>query len=154
MMDVSKYLISVTAAAILCTVTLTLVKKKDTVGSIIRLIAGLFLTLTAVQPIVNLEIISLERYLDSVQTGAEEAVRTGQALAEEEMEARIIDQVESYILDKAGLLNAQVTVSVTLTDMLPSGVEIKGNVSPYAKAQLSAWIDSQLGIATEAQIWN
>ena len=51
----------------------------------------------------------------------------------------IKSRCETYILDKAAGLGAEITVCVTLTDAaypVPKKVTVTGQVAPYAKARL------------------
>ena len=67
---------------------------------------------------------------------------------------RIIKQkTETYILDKANALGAEITVQVVLEDYIPAGVTIMGDVSPFVKSNLSASITQELNIPPEEQIW-
>jgi len=72
------------------------------------------------------------------------------------MAQSIIDSTRAYILEKAETFGAELTVEVMLDDSsipVPSGVRIRGNISPYNREKLGSIIQRDLGIPTEAQIW-
>ena len=78
----------------------------------------------------------------------------GTALAADAKADIITAQVEAYILDKAALYQAPVTVDVTLDEEgTPVSVRLSGAVSPYAKTRLSEMMETDLGIKKEAQQW-
>ena len=74
-----------------------------------------------------------------------------------DMVADIIrESTAAYISDKASVLGASVNVKVELdNDMVsrPSRVTVIGNLSPYVKKPLSTYIQKELGISEDAQIW-
>ena len=72
------------------------------------------------------------------------------------MIAIIKEETEAYILDKAASLGVTLSVEVMVEDgNVPrlSGVQLSGQVSPYARQQLSTWISNDLGISKENQKW-
>ena len=60
-----EYVISLAAAAIIVGIVTGLTGKKDTAGTLLRLVAGLFLAFTVVRPVVELEIGDLGTYVTS-----------------------------------------------------------------------------------------
>lgn len=156
MEGIKAYLISVTAASLIHGIINTLVGKKGTTSTVIKLLAGLFLALTVIRPVVHLSIPELSGYIGSINTDAQLAVSQGEIMASEELAVIIKAQVEAYILDKAASLGVDMEVEVILSDgmpPLPAGVVLKGAVSPYAKSQLSRFIEEELGIPKGAQQW-
>ena len=72
-----------------------------------------------------------------------------------EAEGNIIkSRVQAYILDKADSFGTSLEVEVILDqDHIPVSVELQGNISPYARAQLTEIIEEDLGIPKEHQLW-
>lgn len=156
MEEIRTYLISVTAASLVCGIVNTLAGKKGTISSVIKLLTGLFLALTVVRPVVDLSIPDLNSYISSINTDAQAAVADGKNMASAELSAIIKAQTQAYILDKAASLGVDMEVEVILSDgapPLPVGVILTGAVSPYAKAHLSTYLEETLGIPREAQQW-
>jgi len=148
------YLISITAAAILCSIAIRLSGNKGTASAVIKLLAGLFMTITVLKPVLSIEIQGVPYAVLGVTQQAEQAARIGEEMASNEISSIIIDRTQAYILDKAATLGVKLDVEVVLSDFVPKKVRLSGAVSPYAKAQLSHWIEENLGLPPEAQEWS
>ncbi len=156
MQDIKQYLLSVTAAAIICGITVTLAGKKSTSGAVTKLIAGLILAVTVVSPLVKIKLQDLSGYISSFSADAAAAVEDGAYMATQANEAIIKSQTEAYILDKATSMDMDIAVEVELCDAapaIPSGVTIRGAASPYEKKLLQQYIAKELGIPEENQSW-
>ena len=155
MEDVKQYLISISAAAIL-SACVTSFFKSGTNGKLIRMICSVFVSITVLQPFINLNLPSLERYFQSFSADASQCVADGiQQAADAEREG-IKQRIEAYILNKATQYDCELEVFAILSEdspYQPLGVQIKGEISPYAKAMLSAAIEQSLGILKEDQKW-
>jgi len=150
-----QYLISITSVAFLCSIVKSLFQDKHTGAALIRLIAGLIMVLSVASPLVTLRLENLPFRNDFLEASASDAAETGRQLAREEMKTIINQQLEAYILDKANAYGASVRVSFQDYNnlLVPGSVVLQGNVSPYAKMQLTQSIAADLGIAKENQIW-
>lgn len=151
-----QYILSVTAAAILCGVLRDLIPEKGAAGQLLKLISGIFLAFAAISPVKELEIPNLQAYMDVFSAQGEVFSDQGKDLSADAMAGIIKDRSEAYILDKAGVLAAEISVEVELTDdplPAPAAVRIYGSVSPYARAALETMIETELGIPKEDQIW-
>lgn len=147
------YLVSITAAAIITGLLTALTKNCGSVSSIIKLLAGLFMTVTILSPMIHLPKSGFEPYLDEISYDAEYASQEGKRTADNEIEKIIIERTQAYILDKAVTLGADLEVEVLAKDLIPYSVSISGPVSPFAKSQLSHYISENLGIPLEEQNW-
>lgn len=153
---VREYLLRVTAAAVLCGIATGLLGKKDTLGAVVKMIAGIFMALTVVSPWVNIRLNALKDITSDISVSADDAVSEGEISAREAMAEIIIAETRAYILDKANDLGATLDVEVTLDaddSLTPCAVRLSGNISPYGKRVLSKMIEDDLGISTEEQIW-
>lgn len=151
-----QYIISITAAAILCGILTGFFGKKGTISAVVKLLSGLFLALTVIRPWIQLEINDLSDFLDSISVSSSDAVQAGKTSAEDALRERIKAKTEAYILDKATAWDAELTVEITLSEAdppVPCAVCLSGRVSPYAKVQLSKMLEEDLGIAKEDQTW-
>lgn len=134
----------------------TIAGKKGTHAALLRLIGGLFLTFTVIAPIADVE---LEEILDvpwdfAVQGNA--IAEEGQQYAQDQLHGIIKDRCEAYILDKALALQAQLQVEVMLSQdeiPVPASVRLQGSISPYARNALQQWLQDDIGIPKERQIW-
>lgn len=155
MAGVRQYILSVTAAAILCACVRSIAGDKGGAAQVLKLVCGLFLAFTAVRPIADIEIQDFAVFTADIQSQADAAVLSGESYARESMADIIKRETEAYILDKAQDLNASVQVSVIIRgeELTPGQVRISGNISPYAKGQLQAIIETEMGIPKEDQLW-
>ncbi len=156
MQSIREYLLGVLAAALICGIASEIMGKKGVSGSLVKLLCGVFLSVSVVAPLADLRLSALPDWTQDIQLDASQAVAEGNQLANAEYRAVITRQTQAYILDKAESLGATLTVEVTLAqDALasPEAVTLRGSISPYAKQTLSRWIISELGIEEEALKW-
>ncbi len=147
------YLLSVTAAAILCGIVRELVGKQSAASGLVKILSGIFMACTLIAPLRIMDFSVLEASGYSFAAEAEAAASTGKEAAAEELTAVIKSRSETYILDKAAAMGVDLNVEVTVEDLLPTAALIHGAVSPYTRSHLSEWISVQLGIPKEAQEW-
>ena len=156
MTAMSKYIFSVTAAAILVAVLRPLLDGKGAGGTIGKMVGGIFLLFTILQPLAQFRINAWDDLTTRFEADAAHAVSQGQTAAKKELAKSISAGVEAYILDKATQYDAALAVQVTLSEdaiPIPVAVTIYGSISPYGKKQLQKVIENDLGIAKEDQIW-
>lgn len=152
-MAIKEYLISVTAASVVCGIIRSIAGKKGSIASSVKMLSGVFMVIVMIAPIVDLRVDNIRLYTDGLTSEVQSAANVGQSAALEEMESIIISQTQAYILDKAAEMKADLDVSVFLCDCVPCEVQIIGAASPHVKAQLSKFIEDNLGISAEDQIW-
>lgn len=156
MSDTGAYLLRVVCAAIICGIATSLVGTKGSLASTLKLICGIFISITLISPLVNIKIADVTDYFDDIKTDATDVIAQAQEGTRTEMVDSIKKQVQSYILDKAETYGAHLTVEVSVEASglpVPDGVTISGEASPYAKAQLQRLIVDNFGISPEAQQW-
>ena len=150
---IKEYLISVTAASVICGIIAGLIKKDSAISAVVKLLSGIFLTITILSPIIKLPLTNITLHIDSLSDEAENTVQVGKQIATEEMKAIITTNVQAYILEKAEKLGADIEVEVFLQDLIPKSVRIIGQTAPYTKLQLSGYITDNLDIPVEEQQW-
>lgn len=151
-----KYILSVAAAAILLGILQSLLGKKSGTAVLLQLIGGLFLAFTVISPVARVDLDLLFEMPFAVTADGNAIAAQGQALSRDQLESIIKEQCESYILDKALCFQADLEVEVTLSrdEMpVPSAVRLLGSVSPYAKQALQQWLQDEMGIPKENQLW-
>ena len=153
MAAIKAYFISVTAVAAICAIVITLFEKKGAISGQIKLLAGIILTIAVIRPLIHIRIQNVTEYTDEVFFQADVAVSAGEAMAEREMESIIKARLQTYILDKATALGAELEVEVFVQECVPVGAMLCGAVSPYVKIQLENWMADSVGIPKEAQQW-
>ena len=150
MNGLTQYILTVVTAAMLVGILQSLAGQ-GTMGTLTKLLGGVFLALTMLSPVLKLEIPDPAEWFADLALDGESLAAEGEAMAADAKEDIIRSQVEAYILDKAG---ADLTVSVELdAEGIPCGVTLTGDVSPRTKAQLSRMLAEELGLGEEVQQW-
>lgn len=157
MMDaIRKYLISLCAAALLCALVRALVPG-GRMKKLCSLLCGIFLMTAALSGISGWQLSDFAQELSKMQVAAEQA-RTGVEIRNREALCAIIkSKTEAYIWDKAQELDLSVSIEVMVeadgSYPYPSGVQITGAFTPQQRKTLEAYIEENLAIGKERQIW-
>ena len=152
MEHVRQWLSSIVVVSLLLSVVQSLVPK----GSLRRVasfLSGLVLLAVLLEPLPKLDLEGLE--LRGLQEETEKVRRQLEAEQETALKAGIAEQTEAYISDKAasmGLAGACRVETRTGEDgiPLPWSVELEMPRS----AELAAWIEEELDIPSERQVWH
>ena len=149
----AQYILSVLGAAMLGAILQSLAGRGG-MGTLVGMLAGIFLALTMLAPLVTLKLPDPARWLDSVSVDGQAISAQGKALAADAQADIITQRVEAYIQDKAAMHQAHVTAAVTLDETgVPVSVHLTGEIRPDARARLASVIETDLGIPKEAQQW-
>ena len=155
MADIGAYLVSVTAAALLCGGARAMVPE-GILSAALKTVTGLLMVLAVASPWLELRLPEGTDWIGSFQQDGENAAAAGSESAMDALREGISRQTAAYIQDKATALGAELTVEVILTEEslpVPRRVILRGAVSPYAKTALSDYLRGELGIEMEEQIW-
>lgn len=154
MENLSRFILSIIAASFIVAILSSLVDKKGSSGVLLRLIGSLFLTFTLVSPLVDLDFTGILDYLEEFTESGELAAVNGELMAREEYRTIIKQKLEAYILDKANELGLSISAEVSLNENAqPEEVILRGAASPSGKAQLQQFLQDDLGISKENQLW-
>lgn len=149
------YLISVCSAAILCAILKHIGGKAKITGVTMNVLCGLFVAICIIAPWKDFTLRDLEIYNPLKTQETNEYTEAGKEMMENELHTIIINQTESYILEKANQMHLQLEVRVELSeDGIPDRSIITGSLSPVQKEELSAFLLEGIGIQKEMQIWN
>ena len=151
--EFGSYLLQIVTAAILCSMIITITGKSNFSKSV-QFLTGLVMVLIIIKPLANeqFDIDILDAL--SVSTDASAIIERSKEVADSALTAVITDSVTAYIQDKATAFGAEISVDIDVKDGLPDSVTIIGEISPYARRQLSKWISNELGIPEEEQYWS
>lgn len=150
------YILSVTTASILLSILQSLLKKQSSSAILLKLVGGLYLAFTVISPIADIRLDGMFDVPLSFYTQGNTVAGYGHQTAQSHLESIIKDQCETYILDKALSYQAELDVEVTLSDdeiPVPCSVQLRGPVSPYARAEVEQWLIHEMGISKENQQW-
>lgn len=157
MMDeIRRYLLSLVCAAMISALIMRLVRGRGSLSGIAKVLCGLFITYTVLEPLPAFDISDLSKPLSQYSAEAASAGEMGIALSRVAFRGSIKERTEAYILDKAKTLEANLQVEVELSSddiPTPKTVTISGKASPYVKKQLSGMIEKDLGVGVENQRW-
>jgi len=153
MRELGQYVITLTCAALVCGLVPSLLKD-GAVKSIVRLVCGVFLTVTALAPLTNLGFPDLDIWDSGYMEAGQAAAASGAELALDEKSAFIKAGLEAYILDKAEALGEDIAVHIFLNaEGVPLSIQIRGQVSQENRQILTDVIERDLGIPKEKQQW-
>lgn len=150
------YLLGIFAAALVCALVNRLVKDKGAAGASLKMITGLFMVFTVINPLAKLSWTNIGLWTGDFSGNAAMIAAEGERSTREALAAVIKTRSEAYILDKALALELQLQVEVVLSEddiPVPETVRLSGRASPYARARLQQFIEEDLGIDKEHQIW-
>ena len=148
---IRRYVITLTAAAMLCALVKAITAGRKGQEKILSLVCGIFLLATALGPLGLLRLPDLSDPTAQVQAEADRMASQAEDETTRQMAAIIAEEAASYILDKADALGLQVELDA---ELLPCGVRLQGAASPSARSQLSGQIETELGIPKERQVWS
>ena len=149
-------MISVIAASLILSILTSVTDEKSSEGKLLRLLGGLYLTIVVIHPVVGFDFGNLQSFFDELTPDTQAASEYGQELAQDQLSEIIKSKAEAYILDKAGLYPADVTVEVMISEEeipVPESVIIRGVFSEDVKYSLQNMIESDLDIPKEHQTW-
>lgn len=150
-----QYILSAAAGALVCGIV-TAFCQKSVYKKHVAMLCGMFMTFTLLKPLIGIRIPELPDLNDYISQ-AESAVEEGKRIALSERITIISQECETYILDKAKELQADLTVEVTVEEKdgepIPVFAEVSGTVLPEVQQRLSAVIATDLGITKENQLW-
>jgi len=156
MAALGRYILSITSAAILYSILHSLLGKKSSAAVLLRLIGGLFLTFTIISPVTDINYNALfDIQLDYASQGNQIATQA-QQITQDQLCEIIKQQCEAYILDKAMSYQTPIHVEVSLRQdetPVPTAVRLQGSITPYAKSAMQQWLQDEIGIPRENQIW-
>lgn len=154
MEEVREYLISLICASIICSIVKLLIPHSGKMKSIIHIMCGLFMGITALSPVINLKLPDYHTHILTVYDTANQISREAAQTRTENMARIIKDQTEAYILEKADSLDMDVAVEVKLNEeLLPERVVVVGAVAPYDRKILENYIQQTLDVPEEQQLW-
>ena len=155
-MDVKAYIFSIIATSVIAGVLLSIIKEKSSYGYLIKILAGLFVAVTVVAPLVDFRLSDLVSQFEDFDQNNNLSIQSGITAYNNALAESIIERTEAYILEKASSYGAAITAKVIVnseTQPIPTAVELSGDISPYNKLRITQILVNDLGIPEEAQTW-
>lgn len=148
-----EWLLSVTAAAILCALAQGLISPGP-VRRVGRLTAGLVMAVALLSPLASLKGVEPGEWLESWHPQGE--VQELEEQRDETMKTVIEAECSAYIVDKAAALGAECQVEIECAPegdgvFLPWQVTVTGDLTSGQREQLTQQIQEDLGVPPERQ---
>lgn len=153
MQQLGEYVVTLTVIALISSILLSLFPE-GSARTMVRLVCGVILTVTALSPVSDIQIPDFEDFLSEYMDSGQSVAAMGEAMAEEERLGLIKLGLEAYILDKAAAIGCETVPDIQLNkNGNPIAILISGDVSEYQRQQLQLVITNDLGIPKEDQQW-
>ena len=152
---VRQYIISVISASVVCALFKGLLVKRAS-SKIVNVLCGMFLLFTFLRPVKDIDLLDMIVSFRWDESTTQESVHRGEELTQNAMADIISAEIASYVEKKANALGAKVHIEVRLTDEeipSPAEMDITGQVSPYVRRQLEAFISENIGLEGEVVRW-
>ena len=124
-----------------------------TMKKIVRFVGGMLLMLALLRPLLRIDLTDLAVNAGAYREAVAQLEEELGAQRQRELSARIAAQTGAYIEDKAASLGASIRAVVTTEERgsvpLPASVTLYGEEN----AEIGAYIERELGIAKEDQLW-
>ena len=149
-----EWLTSVVVVSVLLAVVQTLIPE-GTVRKIGAFTGGLILLVTLLQPLLGVDFEDLELRLEQSRETVEQRQQELEQAGEREMAELIERQTAAYIWDKADALGLDLSAEVRV-ERGPDGIPLPVSATltgTYSEA-LSAYLERELGIPRERQVWH
>lgn len=151
-----EYILSVTISAIGLGIFSMILDPKAVTTVLIKFIGSVFFVFVLIQPVKHLNIPDFQKEFMDFTQKYQDVVRDGEGLSRSAASDIIIRETETYILDKAGALELDIDVLVTVGEgaiPIPAGVEVLYSGSESKRFQLQTVIEEDLDISKENQRW-
>lgn len=153
MTGLRQYLLTLLCAAAICSILPHFSGK--TGKRILRLVCGVFLTVTMIAPILRVDLELIWEAIPSQRISEDISIQ-GQIQARESMASIIKSETEAYILDKAKQLGLMLSATVLLSQddiPIPVGAVLDGAATKEQKNRIAEILARDLGIPKEALQW-
>lgn len=149
------YVLSIVIAAIISSISGSLLDGNKSAGRIINILSGILMTVVLLTPFKNISLISVPKHLEDITQDAKSYVEDGKSSAQYDIETIIKKRTEAYIVDKAKAMGLDISVEVHLDDnnSIPCEVTLSGNLAPFEKGIICDFIEDKLSITKEHQQW-
>ena len=156
MVGIRQYIFSICCSAIIVGIVQGFFQKASVLSSLTKIICGMLLAINVITPIIQIQTLDFPDIETFWFNQADQLIAEGTQLASEHKSAIIKQRTQAYILDKAASMGLSLTTDVVLnTETLqPESVVLTGNITPYEKNILTQYIQQNLAIPKESQVWN
>lgn len=116
---------------------------------------GLILLAVLMQPLGKIDPAKIDLNISHYQEAVEQRQTELEASQKEELASLIESEMETYISDKAKSMSLTLRVQVTAEpDSSGVPVPVRAELTGPRSEELSRWLDAELGLPAERQVWN
>ena len=147
------WLIGVTVTAFLLAIAETLVSQEG-VKRVLHIAGGVLLIIVMIRPLLGVSLEEVGFSIAAYERDVESLTENFTAQQQEDLSAIIEDEVAAYIWDKTQSMGLTCEVTVEMKEG-EEGVPLPDTVAlsvPYHE-ELSAWLEEEMGIPPERQVW-
>lgn len=153
MHQLGQYITTLTVVSLISGILLSLLQD-GTIRSLLRICCGIFLTVTALSPFVEIEIPAIPEMDCHYLTEGSRIADMAEQSAQTEMKRHIKALLEEYIYDMAQKEGADIRATICLDSSgIPESVQLHGMASDPVQIKLQELITNDLGIRKENQEW-
>ena len=156
---VGEWVRGIAGAALICAAA-TALTPKGKVKNVLKLICGIVLVIAMINPILGKDFTMLSMDISKYRAKADEIISDADEKQDYLSRTIIEDELETYILDKAKSMDADIVsveVAVKWGDegcFYPYEVYLTGNLTQMKQQLLSNSIEAELGVPDERQYWS
>ena len=151
--SIRDYLLSVSFAALICTLTVTLAGEKSFASKMVKLLSGVFLATVVLKAVVEFPVADRKAFESNILEKSYDAVEEGERYARDSFDAMAASSAQRIIQEEAEKLGCLLDVTVFWESDSPKEIQFRGPVSPYAKSRITQWIAENMELSGEALIW-
>ncbi len=151
-----QYILTIGLASLIVAIIGEFSDPKSATGTAIRMVCGLFLAFTVMNPVTKLNMGILDAFSENLHPDAEAAVSAGAELADQSLREIIKQETQTYILDKARKMGYVLEADVTVGEgdpPVPEFVRITGSIPAHLQTNMEVLLEEELGISKENQQW-
>lgn len=154
MYQLGKYIVSLIVTALLSGILIALFPD-GTTPKILRMVCGIMLCLCVLNPLTQFTVPQYDDIFSDYLEEGTQAAEQGAKIAQYERDELIKYGLETYVLEKASVLGADITANVQLDmDGNPIHITVNGTASNTIQKELKQMISNDLGIPEEDQQWS
>ena len=148
-----QYMLSIVVCSVSCGI-LSRIVSDTAMKKVMHLICGTILTVSLIAPLSEVDLAEFLQIPTESWNEAEFYISEGKKAGQEVQERCITEACEEYILNKAKVFGADMTVDIALdASMAPYFAEITGAGDAAVQMQLQSILTMDLGIPKENQKW-
>lgn len=148
-----EYILNILIVSITLSIFLQIIPESGK-KEVLHILCGVLLTVVILQPFTEIRLDDFLNFQQYVPDSPDFLLDKGKESADAAKRQYITDRCESYILDKAKALGAEIIPVIGVDEtLLPVYAEIQGDLEPQMQKTLEQILITDMGITKENQRW-